>query len=258
MVPVLAGYIAFSIADRPGLAPGLIGGMLASSLGAGFLGGIVAGFLAGSAYQALQATYIEFQINVTSYNAIYGSFAALPLFLVWLRLSWMIVLFGAETAHAFPLSGSPAGDLQGLAGSMGQTRVLALALSHEVVRRFYLDQPPLADGGLAQCLGLPRTATQDAAAMLVRAGILRRVESGTGEPLLLPARDSSRISLLDVVDAVDGADGNPHFPHEHPRLVALQSRLEAMRSELGASAHILLRDMELPESGAAAERKDQP
>lgn len=47
MVPVLAGYIAFSIADRPGLAPGLIGGMLASSLGAGFLGGIVAGFLAG-------------------------------------------------------------------------------------------------------------------------------------------------------------------------------------------------------------------
>lgn len=47
MVPVLAGFIAFSIADRPGLAPGLIGGMLASATGAGFLGGIVAGFLAG-------------------------------------------------------------------------------------------------------------------------------------------------------------------------------------------------------------------
>lgn len=47
MVPVLSGFIAFSIADRPGLAPGLIGGMLASSLGAGFLGGIVSGFLAG-------------------------------------------------------------------------------------------------------------------------------------------------------------------------------------------------------------------
>lgn len=47
MVPVLSGFIAFSIADRPGLAPGLIGGMLASSLGAGFLGGIASGFLAG-------------------------------------------------------------------------------------------------------------------------------------------------------------------------------------------------------------------
>ncbi|MCG8569765.1 MAG: PTS fructose-like transporter subunit IIB [Spirochaetes bacterium] len=47
MVPVLAAYIAFSIADRPGITPGLVGGMLASSIGAGFLGGIVAGFLAG-------------------------------------------------------------------------------------------------------------------------------------------------------------------------------------------------------------------
>ena len=47
MVPVLAGYIAFSIADRPGLTPGLIGGMLASSTNAGFLGGIIAGFIAG-------------------------------------------------------------------------------------------------------------------------------------------------------------------------------------------------------------------
>ncbi|WNJ97395.1 PTS fructose transporter subunit IIBC [Vibrio ruber] len=49
MIPVLAGYIAFSIADRPGLAPGLVGGMLASSIGSGFLGGIVAGFIAGYA-----------------------------------------------------------------------------------------------------------------------------------------------------------------------------------------------------------------
>ena len=47
IVPALAGYIAFSIADRPGIAPGMIGGMLAANLGAGFLGGIVAGFIAG-------------------------------------------------------------------------------------------------------------------------------------------------------------------------------------------------------------------
>ena len=47
MVPILAGFIAYSIADRPGIAPGMIGGMLASSIGAGFLGGIVAGFIAG-------------------------------------------------------------------------------------------------------------------------------------------------------------------------------------------------------------------
>ncbi|PKH24349.1 PTS fructose transporter subunit IIBC [Enterobacterales bacterium CwR94] len=53
MVPVLAGFIAFSIADRPGLTPGLIGGMLATSINAGFLGGIIAGFIAGYAAKFL-------------------------------------------------------------------------------------------------------------------------------------------------------------------------------------------------------------
>ncbi|MGA3802302.1 PTS transporter subunit EIIC, partial [Pseudomonas fluorescens] len=53
MVPLLAGYIAYSIADRPGLAPGMIGGMLASTLGAGFIGGIIAGFLAGYVAKAI-------------------------------------------------------------------------------------------------------------------------------------------------------------------------------------------------------------
>ena len=53
MVPVLAGYIAYSIADRPGLAPGMLGGLLAGTLGAGFIGGIVAGFIAGYAARAI-------------------------------------------------------------------------------------------------------------------------------------------------------------------------------------------------------------
>ncbi|PGV53465.1 PTS fructose transporter subunit IIC [Bacillus sp. AFS037270] len=47
MVPVMAGYMAYSIADRPGIAPGMVGGLIAHEIGAGFLGGIVAGFLAG-------------------------------------------------------------------------------------------------------------------------------------------------------------------------------------------------------------------
>jgi len=55
MVPVLAGFIAFSIADRPGLTPGLIGGMIATSINAGFLGGIIAGFIAGYAAKFLSS-----------------------------------------------------------------------------------------------------------------------------------------------------------------------------------------------------------
>ncbi|WP_027961354.1 PTS fructose-like transporter subunit IIB [Halomonas halodenitrificans] len=69
MVPVLAGYIAYSIADRPGIAPGMIGGMLASSIGAGFIGGILAGFLAG--YVALAVTrHVKLPSSVESLKPI--------------------------------------------------------------------------------------------------------------------------------------------------------------------------------------------
>lgn len=54
MVPVLSGYIAYSIADRPGIAPGLIGGALATSIGAGFIGGILSGFIAGYVAKAIK------------------------------------------------------------------------------------------------------------------------------------------------------------------------------------------------------------
>jgi len=56
MVPILAGYAAFSIADRPGIAPGMIAGVIADSIGAGFLGGIVGGFIAGYTVRWLSQT----------------------------------------------------------------------------------------------------------------------------------------------------------------------------------------------------------
>ena len=61
---------------------------------------LISGVIAGSAYQAFQYLYIGSQIWVSKYNAIYGSFAAIPLFLLWLQISWTICLFGAELTYA--------------------------------------------------------------------------------------------------------------------------------------------------------------
>jgi fructose PTS system EIIBC or EIIC component len=77
IAPVLSGFIAFSIADRPGLAPGLIGGMLANQIGAGFLGGVASGFLAG---------YIAFYLR---------SWIRLPQNLEWLKPILIIPLFSS-------------------------------------------------------------------------------------------------------------------------------------------------------------------
>ena len=60
---------------------------------------LVAGIVAGTVFQIVQWFYLRFQIGVSSYNAIYGGLAALPLLLVWLQLSWSIVLWGTELCY---------------------------------------------------------------------------------------------------------------------------------------------------------------
>lgn len=70
MVPIFAGYVAFSIADRPGLAPGAIGGMIASTGGSGFLGGLIAGFVAGYSILLLRKVLIKLPKSLHGLNPV--------------------------------------------------------------------------------------------------------------------------------------------------------------------------------------------
>jgi len=114
MVPLLAGYIAYSIADRPGLAPGMIGGLLASSLGAGFIGGIVAGFIAGYSAKAI-AHWVRLPASVEALKPI----LIIPLVASLITGLTMIYIVGSPVA----------GVLQSLTqflDSMGSTNAILL------------------------------------------------------------------------------------------------------------------------------------
>ncbi|GAA3953198.1 PTS fructose-like transporter subunit IIB [Allohahella marinimesophila] len=129
MIPVLAGYIAFSIADRPGLAPGLIGGMLASSLGAGFLGGILAGFIAGYIAKSL-VTYIRLPKSVESLK---------PILIVPLLASLatgLIMIYVVGTPVAAVMS-----SLTGFLQSMGSTNAVVLGIILGAMMCFDLGGP---------------------------------------------------------------------------------------------------------------------
>ncbi|MNF35513.1 PTS system fructose-specific EIIBC component [compost metagenome] len=116
MVPVLAGYIAYSIADRPGLAPGMIGGLLASSLGAGFIGGIIAGFLAGYAAKAI-ARWVQLPASVEALKPI----LIIPLLASLFTGLVMIYVVGK------PVAGMLVG-LTSFLDSMGSTNAILLGL----------------------------------------------------------------------------------------------------------------------------------
>jgi PTS system fructose-specific IIC component len=109
MVPVLAGYIAFSIADRPGLTPGLVGGMLAVQLEAGFLGGILAGFLAGYIARWMRDT-IQLPRNLEGLKPV----LVLPLLSTLIVGLLMIYVVGAPVAFVMA---AMTRFLQGLTGA---------------------------------------------------------------------------------------------------------------------------------------------
>lgn len=116
MVPLLAGYIAYSIADRPGLAPGMIGGLLASTLGAGFIGGIIAGFIAGYTAAAINR-YAKLPASVEALKPI----LIIPLLASLVTGLVMIYVVGKPVA----------GMLEGLTqflDSMGTTNAILLGV----------------------------------------------------------------------------------------------------------------------------------
>jgi len=121
MVPVLAGYIAYSIADRPGLAPGFIGGMLASKIGAGFLGGIVAGFLAGYIARWLRDT-IRLPMNLEGLKPVLIipllATLAVGLLMVYVIGTPVAAIMAGLTAFLQGMTGANAVALGALLGGM--------------------------------------------------------------------------------------------------------------------------------------------
>lgn len=218
---------------------------------------LLAAILAGSAYQFLQIGYVKFQIYVTSYNAIYGSFAALPLFLIWLQLSWSIVLYGAEIAYAFPHSNAVDPKSSFYSRSAAQTRLLALGICHAVVQRFHRDEPALSEEEIGRGLAISPRETRKMVDMLTRARLLSRVQYEDQDTTQLqPARDSAHITVQDVVTALDTIDENPHFYDQHPTLANLSVCLDAFQSRKDPSAtDKLLRDIE-PEKCMESAPKD--
>jgi len=109
-----------------------------------FLSGIISGIISGSIYQIVQFFYIKLQVGLSSYNAIYGSFAALPLFILWLRISWSIILYGAELAYVIQnyqpkIDGEISGEI-----SFTQEVVIAIQVLKVLTNGLVGEQSPLS------------------------------------------------------------------------------------------------------------------
>jgi len=214
-----------------------------------FKSGMLAGVVAGTIYQILQVVYIEFQGNVTSYNAIYGSFAALPLFLIWLQLSWLVVLFGAEISFAEQNVESYEFEAESTQISYSFRRLLSLIVIHRIVQNFTQDKRPYRSKDISQELELPIRLTREIIFNLVNCGLISELTTERDKELAYaPAFDISEMSLNHVINALEEY-GSDEIPVKKDRVYdSLTHLLEEYNINFEKqSGNVLLKDVEMDE-----------
>ncbi len=174
--------------------------------------GIIAGIAAGTVYQVMQLIYVNFQVGVAQYNAIYGSFAALPLFLVWLQLSWRILLFGAELSFAHQNVDTYEFEPDCLNVSYSFRKLLALRVVHLLVKNFSRGQKPFTAAEISHELELPVRLLRDILNDLLDSGIISEIKKQDVRAVAYsPARDINLLTIKYVLDRIDekGTDSIP-------------------------------------------------
>jgi membrane protein len=166
------------------------------ALGGGIIGGIL--------FQLVQWVYIEFQVGVANYNAIYGSFAALPLFFVWVQTSWTLVLFGAELCYALQNADTFC-SATGCPGLRPHGRkLLSLRIARLVIQDFAAGQAPLTVPQMSQRLRVPARQVQELVEDLRQSGIFTETRTRKGRtPAFQPATDISRLDVQRIIDALE-------------------------------------------------------
>jgi membrane protein len=188
------------------------------------------GILAGTIYQLVQLAYISFQIGVAKYGAIYGSFAALPLFLVWLQLSWLIVLFGAEVSFAHQNVATYEFEEDCLRVSHIFKRMTALMITFLCVNKFLNLETPLTAADIAHELEVPIRLVRSVLFELTEAKVLTEVYSDNHEDVAYqPGCDISRLTVASVIARLDqhGIDTVPIA--ESPNLNRLRETVRRFR-----------------------------
>lgn len=201
-----------------------------------FRSAMTAGFLAGSMFQLTLWGYMYFQVGVSRYNAIYGSFAALPLFLILMHLGWQIVLFGAEIANAH----KSAQKFRNINNSIRlnnftKTAYILLVL-REVVVNFLDRKKLLSKLELRNRLDISEAVVDLAISKLHSAKLIYSVyDEKNNCDTYIPGEDANNIDIINVISSLEDFGKNTIENPDNSNLIYIIDRLKSYRKQLSES-----------------------
>lgn len=183
-----------------------------------FIPALIGGALAGIVFYITQQVYVYFQIGVSANNAIYGGFAAVPLFLIWLQLSWLILLFGAKVAFAAQHIELYELENETIYLNDYSRRIVANQIAFRIIQNFEKGLKPLTPADLSTELKIPIRMIKSILHDLVKCNILSEVL--TDNPKITafqPAQYIDNISIKFIFEKLDKL-GENYIPQEKAEL----------------------------------------
>jgi membrane protein len=205
---------------------------------------ILAGIFTAIAYQILQWVYFYFQIGVAKYNAIYGTFAAFPLFLIWLHLSWVIVLLGAKVCFSLQNVDAYEFIAEDVHLSQKIRLICSLRIAHLCIKLFAEEKPPMTIVEISNALSIPLLLTSQLIYQLVSSNVLIEVKREKDqEDSYQPGRNIERLTIKRVIDMIQES-GETIPLHLSKDLSSILKSLHAFNSTIEQSdANLLLKDI---------------
>ncbi|MFO7952175.1 MAG: YihY/virulence factor BrkB family protein [Bacillota bacterium] len=192
-----------------------------------FSSALLAGVIAGTLFQLIQWGYVAFQIGAARYGAMYGSLAALPLLMIWMQISWVVILFGAELSFANHNIESYEFEKETKNISPFNKNILALYILHLLVQNFKKGENPATPKQISSTLQIPNSLVRNILNDLTAVNLVSEARTGyTKESAYQPAVDPNIISIKMALERLEHTGVNKLFAKPTPTLENLKSTLE--------------------------------
>lgn len=216
-----------------------------------FKNAFIAACIAGSAFMFFQGLFISGQIWVSKYNAIYGSFAALPLLLLWIQMAWVICLYGAELSYASQniQNFNFEKDTENI--SRQYRDFLSVLMASVIYRSFSLQKPAPTTEEVCRQLHMPSKLAGNIIADLAEQGIIRETFDNlrkSDQHTWIPGRDISTFSVASLIEEISSY-GITDFKYEYTKTFSLEwNTIQEMYHASHIIGHThLLKDIEVEE-----------
>lgn len=183
-----------------------------------FVPALIAGIAAGTGYQFFQFLYINGQFSLSKYNAIYGSFAALPLFLLWLQISWTIILFGVQLNYALQNAKNFSYIEDASRITRRYTDFACIIVMSMICKRFCKGEKPYTPEMISTESKMPIRLTHQTLHLLQEINLIHEVEetSKSSDDYFLPSVDVHSLTVKELLHRIY-TYGSENFNIDHEK-----------------------------------------